>query len=563
MIKSKHKALTANNKLNIGFKKMRLERKRQMNMFEKALKETISQEEVLTENGAVGFKSSGHALLDINFATSSHRNKSECEIQKMFSEAYQENPLLAVKWLFMLRDIRGNGMGERRSFRVCFRWLATVRKDLILKLIPLVAEYGRWDDLFCLIDKSATIDAEVEAAVFDAIDKQWAEDLTNMKAEKPISLLAKWLPSINTSSSKSVALAKRFCKYLQLSEKQYRKTLSSMRKYLNVIEQKMSAKQWSEINYEAVPSKANVKYNAAFLRNDEARRREFLGKLEKGEAKINSSANFPCDIVHAYAGKVGYSYYSRSTRCTIDPALEAMWKALPDIAVNGNVLAIADGSGSMTCRASNGSNMTALEVANALAIYCAEHCTGPFNNKYITFSSRPQYVDMSNAKSLAEKIGIALEHNECANTNIEATFDLVLQTAVDHNLKQKDIPTLVIISDMEIDAGADMGDGYSYWNRPSNYSAHKTALMEKIRQKWAAHNLILPRTIWWNVNNRTGTIPLTQNPETGIILCSGYSQGQFKMIASNKTDPYEVLVEALNVERYAPIEAAIKDLISN
>ena len=324
----------------------------------------------------------------------------------------------------------------------------------------------------------------------------------------------------------------------------------------------MSAKQWSEINYEAVPSKANVKYNAAFLRNDEARRREFLSKLEKGEAKINSSANFPCDIVHAYAGKVGYNYFYRSTRCTIDPALEAMWKALPDIAVNGNVLAIADGSGSMTCRASNGSNMTALEVANALAIYCAEHCTGPFNNKYITFSSRPQYVDMSNAKTLAEKIRIALEHNECANTNLEATFDLVLQTAVNHNLKQEDIPTLVIISDMEIDAGADMGGGYSCWNRPSNYSAHKTALMEKIRRKWAAHNLILPRTIWWNVNSRTGTIPLTKNPETGIILCSGYSQSQFKMIASNKTDPYEVLVEALNVERYAPIEVAIKDLIS-
>ena len=85
--------------------------------------------------------------------------------------------------------------------------------------------------------------------------------------------------------------------------------------------------------------------------------------------------------------------------------------------------------------------------------------------------------------------------------------------------------------------------------------------MEKIRQKWATHNLVLPRTIWWNVNSRTGTIPLTQNPETGIILCSGYSQSQFKMIASNKTDPYEVLVEALNVERYSSIENAIKDIL--
>ena len=527
-----------------------------MNVFENSLKKTMSQEEVLTENGAVGFKSSGHALVDINFATSSLRNKTEGEIQKMFSDAFYENPLLAVKWLFMLRDIRG-GMQERRSFRICFKWLSTIRPELVKKLIPLCAEYGRFDDLFCLITFKE--DDQVQAEVIKYIDEQWANDVKNMKEGKPISLLAKWMKSCNTSSPESVKIGKFLAKKLQLSEKMYRKTLASMRKYLNVIEQKMSAKEWKTIDYETVPSKANLKYNAAFLRNDEARRREFLGKLEKGEAKINSSANFPCDIVHAYTGKVGYSYYSRSSQCVVDPALEAMWKALPNIAVNGNVLAIADGSGSMTCRASNGSNMTALEVANALAIYCAEHCTGPFNNKYITFSSRPQYVDMSKAKSLAEKIYIALQHDECANTNLEATFDLVLQTAVNHNLKQEDIPTLVILSDMEIDSGADFGYSYSRYN--NNYSASKNALMEKIKQKYAAHNFTLPRTIWWNINSRTGTIPLTQNPETGIILCSGYSQSQFKMIASNKTDPYEVLVEALSVERYAPIEAAIKDIL--
>lgn len=536
-----------------------------MNTFENALKETMSQEEVLTENGAVGFKSSGHALLDINFATASLRNKSEDEIQKMFSEAYQENPLLAVKWLFMLRDIRGNGMGERRSFRVCFRWLATVRKDLILKLIPLVAEYGRWDDLFCLIDKSATIDAEVEAAVFDAIDKQWAEDLTNMKAEKPISLLAKWIPSINTSSSKSVALAKRFCKYLQLSEKQYRKTLSSMRKYLNVIEQKMSAKQWSEINYEAVPSKANVKYNAAFLRNDEARRREFLGKLEKGEAKINSSANFPCDIVHAYAGKVGYSYYSRTTRCTIDPALEAMWKALPNYVKDldtGSTIVVADGSGSM-CTAVSGS-MTALEVANSLAIYFSEKLNGPFKDKYITFSENPQYVDMSNTKSLVEKICIALQHNECANTNVEAVFDLLLKTTCAHQLKQEDIPSnVLIVSDMEFDSCAQSNSGSfsTYDYNACKYVAKKTALFEVLKKRWEAAGYKMPKLVFWNVASRSGAIPLQQN-DMGVALLSGFSTAIAKMAFSSKLDPYEVLVDALNEPRYDAVEAAVKNLLS-
>lgn len=522
-------------------------------MFENALKETMSQEEVLTENGAVGFKSSGHALLDINFATSSLRQKTVDEIQKMFSEAYQESPLLAVKWMFMLRDIRGNGMGERRSFRICYKWLSRFHYEVAVKLIPLIAEYGRFDDLF-----EFDADDNIWNKVFDYIDKQWAEDLVNMKANKPISLLAKWMPSINTSSPKSVALAKRFCKQLQLSEKQYRKTLSAMRKYLNVLEQKMSAKQWSEINYETVPSKANVRYNAAFLRNDEARRREFLGKLEKGEAKINAATNFPCDIIHAYSSKIHTNYYGNSSSFSIDPALEAMWKALPNVKINGNLLCCCDGSGSMTISVDRKSSVTALEVCNALGIYCSEHLTGPFKDKYITFSEYPQYVDMSNAKSLAEKISIALQHNECANTNVEAVFDLVLETATINQLKQEDIPDICIISDMEMDSGASFG--VSYWNH-SKYSASKNALMIQIAKRWNAAGYKLPRLIWWNVNSRTCTIPM-QNNDSGIVLVSGFSQSQFKMIQCNKTDPYDVLVEALNAERYDAIENAIKDLLS-
>lgn len=536
-----------------------------MNVFENSLKKTMSQEEVLTENGAVGFKSSGHALVDINFATSSLRNKTEGEIQKMFSDAFYENPLLAVKWLFMLRDIRGNGMGERRSFRVCFKWLSTIRPELVKKLIPLCAEYGRFDDLFCLITFKE--DDQVQAEVIKYIDEQWAKDVENMNNKKPISLLAKWMKSCNTSSPESVKIGKFLAKELSLSEKLYRKTLSTMRKYLNVIEQKMSAKEWSAIDYETVSSKANLKYNTAFLRNDEARRREFLGKLEKGEAKINSSANFPCDIVHAYTSKLGYSYgyryCSRKSSYIVDPALEAMWKALPDYVKdldNSSTIVVADGSGSMTCRVGNG-NMSALEVANSLAIYFAEKLNGEFKNKYITFSKYPQYVDFSNAKSLAEKIGIALEHDECANTNVEAVFDLLLKSAVHNQLKQEDIPAnILIVSDMEFDMGTSWSCGYNYYDRNNKYSANRNALFKSIKNKWQNAGYKLPRLIYWNVNSRTGTIPLTHN-EMGVCLVSGFSPAIANMVFSAKLDPYEVLVDAINAKRYDAVEAAIKEII--
>ena len=526
--------------------------------FEAALKGTLANEVSVTENGACGFKTSGKKLVDINFAVSSLRNSSESEIESKFSDAFYENPLLALKWMFMLRDIRGNGMGERHTFRVCFAWLARTRVELAKKLVKLVAEYGRWDDLLC------TFGTDVEKDVIDIIDSQLSSDMKLMKEGKSVSLLAKWLPSINTSSSQSVAQARKIASALQLSEKQYRKTLSQLRAYLKVIEVKMSAKQWNEIDYESVPSKANIKYKNAFLRNDEVRRREFLSALEKGEAKINSSANFPSDIVHAYNGKVSAMYDWRTGRTTskfeIDQALEAMWKALPDYVKDkdsGSTIVVADGSGSMMSRASASSSCTALEVANSLAIYFSEKLTGPFKDKYITFSSRPQYVDFSAAESLVEKIAIALKHNECANTNVEAVFDLILQTAVENHLKQEDLPSnILIVSDMEFDQGTSWGGTGSYFR----YSADRNALFESIKKKFLDKGYQLPRLVYWNVCSRTQTIPLQQN-DLGVALVSGYSPAIANMVFSAKLDPYDVLVEALSAPRYQPVEDAVKGLV--
>lgn len=524
--------------------------------FENALKNTLNDEIAITENGAVGFATSSDKLLDLNFAVSSLRQKSENEIQKMFADAFYAHPLLSVKWLFMARDIRG-GMGERRTFRACMKWLANTRPEIAKRLVKLCAEYGRFDDLFCLIGTPA------ETEVVDVVDAQWEQDYKNMEAGKPISLLAKWMKSINTSSNESVTIARFFCNKLGLAERQYRKALSKMRAYLKVIEVKMSAKRWSEIDYEAVPSKANCKYNAAFLRNDEARRRAYLGALEKGEAKINSSANFPCDIVNAYKDHGGLSWSYNVTLKPIDQALEAMWKALPDYTAGldtGSTIVVADGSGSMTSCVSG--SMTALDVANSLAVYFAEKLNGPYKNKYITFAESPKYVDFTKANTLREKLAIALKHNECANTNIEAVFDLVLEAAVRNSLKQEDIPAnVLIVSDMEFDAGTSWGGAYGYSRyNTSRYSADHNALFESIKQKWANAGYKLPRLVYWNVNSRTGTIPLQQN-ELGVALVSGFSPAIAQMVFSSKLDPFEVLKDTINAPRYDAVEAAVKDII--
>jgi len=241
-----------------------------------------------------------------------------------------------------------------------------------------------------------------------------------------------------------------------------------------------------------------------------------------------------------------------------------MWKALPDYTKGldkSSTIVVADGSGSMTSGVGSGS-MTALEVANSLAIYFAEKLDGVFKDKYITFSERPQYVDFSNAKSLAEKLNIAYEHDECANTNVEAVFDLLLDTARRNNLKQEDIPAnVLIVSDMEFDQGTSWSNCRSGWyGYDSRYSAKRNALFESIKQKWANAGYMLPRLVYWNVNSRTGTIPLQEN-EMGVALVSGFSPAIAQMVFSAKLDPFEVLKDAINTPRYDAVEKAIKDLV--
>ena len=509
-------------------------------MFMENLKETLNEDfnYSVTENGALGYRTSGKELLDLNFSVSSMRNMSEEKIVEKFVKAFYEDKILAMKWLFYCRDCR-EGIGERRLFRTCMKYLAENHQDIAFAVIGLVPEYGRWDDLWCLLD---TVDADLKLDVINRISYQLIVDEQNMKAGKPISLLAKWLPSLNTSSKETKRLARIIVDELQMTDREYRKLLSSLRAYLNVVEVKMSAKQWDKIDYATVPSRANLIYNNAFLRNDELRRREYLDKLEKGETKINAGVLFPHDIVHKYCPNIW------SLSRVDDPTIEQLWKALPDyVGGAGNTICVADGSGSMTSRI-GGTNVTALTVANALAIYFAERSSGQFKDTYITFSSRPQIVDFSNAKSLREKIEIAMRHDEVANTNIEATFDLILQTAIKNEMTQDDIPqNVLVLSDLEFD-------------RMTSGRTDKR-LFDELAERYAQHGYKLPRLVFWNIMSRTGTIPVKQN-EAGVALVSGFSPAIVKMVLSNSTDPFECLLEQLNSERYAPVENAVIELVA-
>lgn len=498
-------------------------------MFIDKMMEQTGCNTIKTENGAIGYKTTGKALLDMNFKISSYRNLSEDEIIQDFDNAFDEGPEMALRFLFYVRDVRG-GVGERRLFRVIMRHLVDDMPETAMALAKIVQEYGRWDDIVDLIDTYIG-----DRVISQIIEPQIFKDLRNMINDDSVSLLAKWMPSENASSKLSRKRAIKIARQMGLSMRSYGNMLSTLRGYIDVVEVKMSANKWNKINYEKVPSQANILYKDAFLRQDKVRRREYLYALEKGEAKINSSTLFPHEITYKYTNIL-----------STDATLEAMWKALPDyVKGDSNTLVVRDGSGSMTWTSIAKTDVKPSHIADALTIYFANRASGEFKNAFITFSSSPQIVKIS-GKSLRKDLDILSKYDECSNTNIKAVFELILKTAKENNMKQEDLPkNILVLSDMEFDSGT-----------------RNVPLMSEVAQLYAESGYELPKLCYWNICSRSNAIPVKEN-KNGAVLVSGFSPAVIKMVLSSKLDPYEALVETLKSERYDLVSESLKNLWIN
>lgn len=473
-----------------------------------------------TENGAVAFASTKSAVLDFFATGGALRSREEADALAVFQRAFAENALLATKALFYFRDVRG-GQGERRTFRVCLNWLAQTHPEIVRANLNLIANYGRWDDLYSLVDTS------LESDVYALFRNQLMQD---RDSESP-SLLAKWLKSENTSSSKSRDLARRTRKALELSPKQYRKMLSALRSRINVLERKLSDNEWSDIEYDKIPSKAGLQYRKAFRRHDGERYEQFLEDVKSGKKTINAGTLYPYEIVE----KCGYGYYSDDSD---SETLDAMWNALPDYFAGNETrgLVVADVSGSMSGRP--------MDVSISLAIYTAERNTGPFANKFITFSARPALQTVK-GKTITEKVRNLSSADWDMNTDIEAVFNLILKTAVKTNATQEELPThLYIVSDMEFDAATS-----SYGSRDLN-----ERLFQTIETKFTDAGYKMPFLVFWNVNSRHDQQPMSMD-QRGFQLVSGCSPSIFTSLLSNTAvSAYDLMLEVLNGERYDPIK---------
>lgn len=502
---------------------------------------------VLSANGAVEYKSTGSALVDFDSRTTEFRNANVATIMEAAMLAYAENPVNFVKLIFQTGDVRF-GKGERHTFNICMDWLVAAHPAVATEVLSLIPEYTRWD---YLVRQTISANETVSKYATDIVINQFSKDIAmlnrvqeNKEEDKKtdISLLAKWMPSLQTKKEFDKLIVRHLLKSLHMQEREYRKALSSLRAYLNVVEKAMSAKDYDAIDMEKLTSKQQLRYSNFFKRVMAEKRHEYIQAVLRGEKKMNASVLNPIEILHSY-------YESVCSSCKYSEDYEAIWKCIPDkTSGNGNTMIVRDGSGSMTDRIGQGSSATMLEAATAMSIYCSEHMSGPFKDKFITFSNRPQFVDLSNCKTLAEKIVITDRYAECSNTDIEKTFDLILNTAIEGKLSQEEIPSyLMILSDMEFDEARGVFDYYSFlWDDEEDeedtekvsYISRET-LFDGIRKKWQAAGYEMPTLVFWQLNGRRTIFPEIDS-ENGIIFLSGFSVNELELVMAGK---FESIVE--------------------
>ena len=483
-----------------------------------------------TENGAVSNRSTGKDCLDLFATIGALRRESDREIVTRFMRAYTEDADLAMKILFFSRDVRG-GLGERRVFRILLKWLAVNKKKTLIRNLPYIAEYGRWDDVLVLLDTPCRNEA------IELLKKQFQSDLAALENNGEVSLLGKWLPSVNASNEQTVYMGKQIAKAFGLTDRDYRKALVRLRAHIRILENNLREKDYS-FDYAKQPSKALFKYRRAFQRNDGERYGEFLQKVERGEAKLNTGTLLPYELVEPCLYTGGWW----SDHCYMLPlseqeklSLNATWNALEDFASDENALAVVDTSGSMYCA---GSPLPAA-VALSLGLYFAERAKGPYRNHFIEFSDHPELIEIK-GDTFADRLRYVASFNEIANTNIEAVFDLILDTAVHNHVPQSELPgKLYIISDMEFDACV---NGAALTN------------FENAKRRYEAAGYQLPQIAFWNVASRSRQQPVRVN-DRGVALVSGCSPRIFSMALEGELDPWSYMFSIVDTERYAPIAA--------
>lgn len=483
----------------------------------------------VTENGEFAFRSIGEKTLD--FFGNINRDATTTKVVNSFMSSWNEDPELTLKVLFNFRDIRG-GKGEKKISRTLMFVIKKIYPEIYEKILKEFVNLGYWKDLLyiCEISKLYEMSTSVDFEV-NMMANQLIQDLLtynkNKKSKTPssISLCAKWAPTEGTHFGKAdLRLDKKISTKLELSPKEYRKMISLLRKELKTVEMSMSTQKFNEIEFGKLASKSHMLYRKAFLRGTnvektpskrrtelKVRYEKYLDQLTREDTNVN--VNFK-----------GIQPHEIVTRIQKDKSgselLEAQWKEIRNNIKKSGVfkdtVSVVDVSGSM--HGSIGKNGPApVDVAMALGILVSECCEGPWKEQVITFDNNPEFVNLRKFEKLVQKVNHVYNMKWGGSTNLEKTFDAILNLAVNNSVPKEDmVKKMFIFTDMQ-------------FNQITNNDNFKT--FDKISNKYEKYGYKMPQIICWNL--RTVSAVPFEIDDNGVCMLSGFSSELMKAVLNH------------------------------
>ena len=484
-------------------------------------------------------------------------------------EAANENILDTFILVFNIRDCRG-GKGERLLGRRAFVWLFLNYPLEMSYVAPLIVEYGRWDDIMELwpnvIDLSTPEKIKFISSNYCSdnltnikqlqhiqhlfviiMGQQLIKDKQDMENNNIISLCAKWAPTQNDKLDKKFGVVKLLCSKMGWSFKTYRKEYTTpLRKYIKIVETFMCEDSWNTINYSEIPSCAMRKLSNAFENHSPEIFNAWKLKLKEGLVTVNAKQLFPHELV-----------YDIKNLHQPNIIKEKQWEVLELEAIKLGILTdsvcVVDVSGSMEDwgyqhHKKIKPNFTPMDVAIALGLLIANTVQGPFHNHVITFHSTPKF-HLIKKDTLLNRVNSLKQMEWGGYTDLQATFDLILNKAKLANLSQEDMPKrLFIISDMQFNQTAT-----HYINGHIQITNFKD-----IDNKYKDAGYTRPNIVFWNVTGSTYDFPVTSN-EQGTAMVAGFSISVLKAILkTDQFNSYSIMKETINDKRYDPIRQSLQ-----
>lgn len=539
---------------------------------------TPAAPDTYTTNGALAFSSTQNKRLDLFFQLV--RFAEEEQVQQLVADSWEENAEHTLQILMHARDARA-GKGERQVTLHALLWLREHKPATYLhNLLPFLS-LGYFKDLLNIAaavkekkmaplgastrknGKNEIVELEVLAEFLQA-DWKKLQEAQEKKKEKPaegaaapssskpatpsvqLSLAAKWAPTEKHAFDRKHKFASRLAHLLfpdsPTALRQYRALLSGCRAELKVAERSMCLNQWEEIQFEQLPAKCHQLIKKALKKHCGERYNEYLAQLKAGKATIKTSGVMPYELAGPYISPLGTPVREA------DETIEGAWRTIVEKlrtkgAANGGLgkaIAMADVSGSMTCF-----NNIPMKCSISLSLLIAELASPPFQGRVLTFSESPKWHQLpESGSSLFERVQSLSRADWGMSTNLEASFDLILQTAVESKCKPEDLPTtLFIFSDMQFNHAVKGGA-----------ELMRDTLYDKARREFRAAGYELPNVVFWNLNGAAKGFPVDVTTP-GVAMIGGFSAELLKSFLEG----VEVSPMAIMLDSIAPYKTIIEE----